>query len=199
MSENKIIDDLLYQSTELMNLRTILDKVGAYIYSKDLDGNYTYANSLVVELFGMPASEIYGKDDSHFFDLELSNQLQINDQKVMNENITIQQEEANYIKATGETRIYWTIKAPIFDENKEVIGMCGISTDITQQKKLESTLERESSLLKAILDNVDAHVYLKDSERRYVYANPKVAELLRKSPDNIIRPHRSRIAIERKR
>lgn len=31
-------------------LITVLNDVGAYIYMKDLEGNYTYANKLVLEL-----------------------------------------------------------------------------------------------------------------------------------------------------
>jgi len=51
-----------------------------------------------------------GKDDSHFFDLEISNPLRINDRRLMDHCETIESEEINIIKATGETRIYWTVK-----------------------------------------------------------------------------------------
>lgn len=186
MPDPKSIEDLLDQSTELLSLRSILDKVGAYIYSKDLEGKYTYANSLVCELFGADASEILGKDDSNFFDLVASNELQLNDRRVMDQGITIQQEEPTFIKATGKNCIFWTVKAPVLDENQEIIGMCGISTDITERKRLETALERESELLKTIMDNVDANIYMKDAKRRYVYVNPRVEELLGASANKII-------------
>jgi diguanylate cyclase (GGDEF)-like protein/PAS domain S-box-containing protein len=186
MSDSKIIDDLVNQSSELLSLRTILDKVGAYIYSKDLDGKYTYANSLVCELFGEEACDIIGKDDSHFFDLDASNELSVNDRNVMERGVTIQKEEVNVVKETGRTTVYWSVKAPVMDENKEIIGMCGISTDITDRKRLETTLERESEILKTVLNNVDAHIYMKDANHRYVYANPKVEELMATPVEKII-------------
>lgn len=186
MSDSKIIDDLVNQSSELLSLRAILDKVGAYIFSKDLDGKYTYANSLVCELFGEDACDIIGKDDSHFFDLDASNDIAVNDQRVMEQGITIQQEEVTFVKETGKTAIYWTVKAPVMDENNEIIGMCGISTDITERKNLETKLARESQILKTVLDNVDAHIFMKDSSHRYVYANPKVAELMATPAEKII-------------
>lgn len=186
MSDSKTIDDLVNQSAELLSLRAILDKVGAYIYSKDLDGKYTYANSLVCELFGKEACDILGKDDSHFFDLDASNELSVNDRNVMEKGVTIQQEEVTFVKETGRTTVYWSVKIPVMDENKEIIGMCGISTDITERKRLESKLSRESQILKTVLDNVDAHIYMKDTNHRYVYANPKVAELMATPAEKII-------------
>lgn len=36
----------------------------------------------------------------------------------------------------------------------------------------------QSVLLDTVLDNVDAHVYMKDQDRRYIYANAKMAEMI---------------------
>jgi diguanylate cyclase (GGDEF)-like protein/PAS domain S-box-containing protein len=59
--------------------------------------------------------------------------------------------------------------------------MCGISTDITERRRLENTVREQKLLLDSVLDNIDAYVYMKDAERRYRYANPKVAELYGRS------------------
>ena len=57
-----------------------------------------------------------GKDDTHFFDLELSNDLRENDNKVLKNGESIEKEEENIIKATGETRTYWSVKKPLYNE-----------------------------------------------------------------------------------
>jgi len=162
---------------ELLSLKTILNEIGAYIYTKDINGCYTFANDHVLELFQASLEEVVGKDDSHFFDLEISNELKKNDTRVLKNGEFIENEELNIIKATGETRIYWTVKRPIFNKDKEIIGMCGISTDITERKRLEQELKDKQNLLNIILNNIDAYVYMKDENRNFKYVNERVAKV----------------------
>lgn len=115
----------------LADASAVLDSLGVYVYTKDRDGNYVYANQPVQELFGHPLAEIVGKDDSAFFDLDRSNDLRRNDDAVMSSGETVHAREVDIVKETGEERIYWTIKNPIRNDAGEVIGLCGVSVDIT--------------------------------------------------------------------
>lgn len=133
---------------QIIGFRTVLDQIGTYIYAKDTSGLYTYVNQKVAALFGDTLENIVGKDDSYFFDLERANGLRLNDRLVIDEGKIIEQEEQNVIKATGEIRYYWTIKKPLLDDSGQIIGMCGISTDITQRKAMENTLTRKESHLR---------------------------------------------------
>lgn len=171
---------------QILSLSTILDEVGAYIYTKDLDGCYTYANAYVLKLFATRLEDTIGKKDSDFFDLERSNQLRAHDIQVMEHGETIEKEEINFIKATGERRIYWTVKKPIRNTHGQIIGMCGISTDITERKQIEQQLAEQNQLLETILNNVDAFIYMKDSNRHFHYVNQKTADLFDHPVDAII-------------
>ena len=55
---------------ELLSLRAVVNSIGAYIFTKDTQGRYTYANELACELFGRPLHEVVGSDDREFFELE---------------------------------------------------------------------------------------------------------------------------------
>lgn len=114
-----------------MNPQTILDALDIAVYSKDREGRYTYANRMVCDLFGAPLSEIVGLDDSAFFDLEEADDLKVNDREVMESGVTVSREERDVVKATGEERVYWTVKAPITDASGTVVGLAGVSIDIT--------------------------------------------------------------------
>ena len=114
-----------------MNPETILDALDIAVYSKDTEGRYTYANRMVCELFGAPLSEIVGLDDSAFFDLEEADDLKVNDREVMESGVAVSREERDVVKATGEERVYWTVKAPITDASGAVVGLAGVSIDIT--------------------------------------------------------------------
>ncbi len=171
---------------ELQGLRTLLDSLGTYIFTKDAKGRYTYVNSHVCALFQLPAEAIIGKDDYAFFDLDILDDLIQNDRLVLELGQTVEREETNLIRETGETRIYWSVKTPIRNAKGEIIGLSGISTDITQRKRLEKQVEEQRQLLDTVLNNIDAHVYMKDSERNFLYVNNKVAELFGKLPQEII-------------
>jgi PAS domain S-box-containing protein len=132
---------------QLRLLENMLTNVGAFIYAKDLNGCYVYANQAVLDLFNRPLNEVLGKDDSHFFDLPLSKQLKVNDNKVMTDGVTTENEETNVVKETGQTHIYRTVKKPLFNDNQKIVGMCGISTDITEEKKLQKIIRQQKKLL----------------------------------------------------
>ena len=99
-------DPVAQNSIELLGLREVVNSVGAYIFTKDILGRYTYANNLVCELFGVSLEKIIGRDDSAFFDLEVSSDLLNNDRRVMERGEKIEIEEKNIVKPSGETRYY---------------------------------------------------------------------------------------------
>ena len=171
---------------ELTRLRGLLDDIGAYVFTKDLAGRYTYANRYVLELFGRSLADTIGHDDSDFFDLNFSDQLRQNDRLVMEQGLTIEKEELNYIKSTGEQRIYWTVKKPLRDHTGQIIGMCGISTDITERKRLERELQRQQQLLETVLNNIDAFIYIRDEQHRFHYVNDKLVQLFGRPVSEIL-------------
>lgn len=171
---------------ELDHLKAIFNETDAYMFTKDLAGRYTYANQAVLDLFGCTLAELQGQDDRAFFDLEFSDTIQRNDRMVLEQQLAIAQEEINYLKSTGEKRCYWTVKKPIHDKDGNLIGLCGISTDITEHKLIEARMAEQHQLLEIILANVDAHIYMKDSLHRFLYVNQKVADLLGLPAEQII-------------
>ena len=49
---------------EVLGLRAVLNNLGAYVFTKDTQGRYTFANQQVCELFGQPLADIIGRDDN---------------------------------------------------------------------------------------------------------------------------------------
>ncbi|MGZ4954036.1 MAG: sensor domain-containing protein [Methylobacter sp.] len=141
-SDNASLQDMI------IGLRTVLDQTGTYIFTKDTAGRYTYINQMTQDLFGASFEDIVGKDDNHFFDLALANELRLNDRRVMDFGETIEREETNVVKTTGEKRIYWTIKKPLRNDQGQIIGLCGISIDITERKAMEHALHKSEAHLR---------------------------------------------------
>jgi diguanylate cyclase (GGDEF)-like protein/PAS domain S-box-containing protein len=151
--------ELISSQEIILGMKTILDKVGTFIFIKDIAGRYTYVNKRVQELFEKPYEEIIGQDDSHFFDLHRSDELMRNDRCVIEQGKTVEKEEKTIIKSTGEERIYWTVKKPVRNQQGEIIGMCGVSTDITKRKQEEIALYKLNKRLDFLLSSSPAIIY----------------------------------------
>ena len=175
MSDKENNIEALLLQVQVMS--SVLDNIGSYVYSKDLSGKYTYVNADVAKLFQTSVQDIIGKDDSHFFDLDISNEISQNDLKVIRHKAPLITEENNVIKSTGEVKTYQIIKKPILDNKGNVIGISGISVDITEKKALEAENQEQKYLLDVILDNVEAYIYMKDDNRHFRYVNDRVAKL----------------------
>ncbi|MBT0963580.1 response regulator [Denitromonas iodatirespirans] len=135
--------------TEAGRFREALDHVTAYIYMKDRDHRYVYANRPTLELFGVSAQALPGSPDTRFFPPETVERLHAIDDRVFAGERTT--EEIDTVDGQGRRRIYWEIKTPIYtDEHRDTVwGLCGISTDITARKLAEEALERARAAAEA--------------------------------------------------
>ncbi len=90
------------------------------------------------------------------------------------------------LQSDGKQAWLLTNKIPLHDEQGNVIGLLGTYEDITEQKHIEESLYRNEALLRDIVENVPAIVYVKDIEGRYTFANGKAAALSGKGWDEVI-------------
>ena len=121
-------------------LRTILDSVEAFIYIKDTQYRYVYANKKSCELFGQALHEVVGKEDSAFFDNVTTERLRKIDKKVIEEGQKVTHEEINTDKEGNMTTVFLSAKLPLIHEDGTIYGLCGVSTDITERKKTEELI-----------------------------------------------------------
>ncbi len=126
---------------ESTRFRNALDKISAFVFMKDRNHNYVYANQQTLDFFKCSADELYGKDDRYFLPAETLSQVVKNDNRVI-EFGEDYAGEVSLIVESGEKKFYWEIKTPIYDEidKSRVWGLCGITTDITEKRKSEELI-----------------------------------------------------------
>jgi diguanylate cyclase (GGDEF)-like protein/PAS domain S-box-containing protein len=115
-------------------LNTILDSVEAYIYIKDPELRYQYANRKVCELFGMPLAQVVGQTDERFFDAPTTANLRDNDRRVLLGE-RVETEEINRSPDGTIKQTYLSVKLPLRHPDGSIYALCGISTDISEHKK----------------------------------------------------------------
>ena len=128
-------DQALRENEKLLS--DILENVSAYIYVKDTQGRYLFANGLLRGLFDAPLGEIVGYDDYKFFDADTAAERREDDLRVLKGGETIQTEETSLNILTGLMAVYLTVKLPLRHEDGSIYALCGISTDITERKDIE--------------------------------------------------------------
>jgi diguanylate cyclase (GGDEF)-like protein/PAS domain S-box-containing protein len=145
ITERKQIEARIKEAlAESERFRRALDLVSAYIYMKNLQHRYTYANQLTLQLFGCSEAELVGSEDSRYFPSGTVKRLYEIDESVFCGHTS--REEIDIPDAANGHRVYWDVKAPIYESNKQeaICGLVGISTDITEHKELEAKLAHQA-------------------------------------------------------
>jgi diguanylate cyclase (GGDEF)-like protein/PAS domain S-box-containing protein len=122
-------------------LSDILESVTAYIYLKDTNGRYLFANRLLREWFSAPMEEIVGYDDNKFYDADTAARMRDEDLRVLQHGETLQSEETNLNMLTKVAKVFMTVKLPLRSEDGSIYALCGISTDITERKDIEEHMQ----------------------------------------------------------
>lgn len=123
-------------------ITNILRYTPAVVYIKDREGYYKLVNSRFEELFGVSADEVRGKTDYDIFPEEAAAMFQENDRRVLELARPIQVEEL--VPQEGGIHVYISVKFPLYAQDGTVEGVGGISTDITELKKIQEQLRRLS-------------------------------------------------------
>ncbi|MGF1500514.1 MAG: ATP-binding protein [Paracoccaceae bacterium] len=157
-----------------MRLKAIFDHAPVEIYLKDHKGRYLEINKQFERLFGVTNDAVRGKLPADVHDPELAERTRAQDLEVLRRGETITREEVAETK--GGTKVLYTIKFPLFDEEGEVSGIGAVVTDLTEQNMVRMrAMELERRLVDAVNSLPDGFV-LFDADDRLVTCNERYRE-----------------------
>jgi len=139
ISERKRAEEAI--SVERALLRTVVDTIPERIYAKDREGRFRFQNVANVKAHGVAAAgELIGKTVFDVFPPEVAARMEAEDRAIMESGAPIMDRE-RMVSGPGENpRWIASTKVPLPDGNGNIIGIVGVSRDITDRKRIEQEL-----------------------------------------------------------
>jgi two-component system, cell cycle sensor histidine kinase and response regulator CckA len=132
--------------------QSIVEDLPDMIFVKDAKHlRFVRVNKAAENILGLTREEMYGKSDHDFFAPEEADFFITKDREVLRNGKVLDIPEEPIHTANG-LRWLHTRKVPIFDKNGEPIFLLGISTDITERKRVEKALEDARQEIKHLED-----------------------------------------------
>ena len=156
VSELKELTDTLRCSEEAVRrsealLRAVLDNSPDPIFLKDRDSRLLLANPATFVVSGKSAEACLGKTDAEFYDDAAAGRaIMENDRRIMQSGQMEIVEET--VSGPTGTRVYLSNKAPYRDAEGQVIGLIGVTRDITERKRAETEAQRLAQQHQLALD-----------------------------------------------
>ncbi|MEO8451116.1 MAG: PAS domain S-box protein [Gemmatimonadota bacterium] len=122
-------------------LRQIIDTVPNFIFAKDADGRFILVNRAMAEAYGTTVENLLGKTDADFSRSEQEIQRRREtDLTAIHSGRPLHIPEEPVTRADGQVRWLETVKIPFTFSGTAVPAMLGVSTDITDRRRLEAEL-----------------------------------------------------------
>jgi len=159
-------------------IRAIFDNLEDRFYFKDRNSRILGGNKAWLEAVGASsADELVGKTDIDLYP-EIGKQLFDNEQRQMATDEVVRARECHTNPEDGSVRYLESVKCPMKNDDGEIIGVAGISRDVTTQVLHEKALEQakqeaeqSASFIRAIFDNLEDRFYYKDRNSRILGGN----------------------------
>ncbi len=131
-------------------LQDLMDNIPDVIYFKDRKGRLLLVNKAHAKGLGLKPEQVAGKTDFDFFPKERAKMMVKDDQHVFKTGKPIIDKIERATRADGVDNYVSTTKIPRFDEKGRVVGLIGITRDITRRMQLERIKERNAALEKKL-------------------------------------------------
>lgn len=153
-------------------ISSLLDNIPDIIFFKDKEGIYLGCNPHFAEFVGKRREDIIGKSDYDLFNKETADFFRYHDREIL-KLLKVRQNDEWITYPDGRRILIDTLKAPYYDQNGGLIGILGISRDITERYHAE----QEISKFKIMSDNAVEGKAIANLDGHLVYINKFLADI----------------------
>lgn len=155
--------------------QSLVENLPQFIYRKDVQGRFTFANRRFCVELGKTLKEIVGRTDYDFFPPELAEKYQADDQRVIKAGRLFETVE-EHTPPNGDKEYVQVVKSPVFDAHGKIIGTQGIFWDVTSRVRGEERLKKahtdlarsREDLLRTLADLQRSHNQLKEAQLQII-------------------------------
>ena len=185
ITERKRAEDALRRSQAL--LQAVFDTIPHAVFVKDLDGRYLAVNRAMAERWATRPEDAVGHKTiaGERRPAEESERTVRADRAVLDSGRGYEAMLATTL-LDGRKRVIRAIKNPLRDAYGNVVGLVGVSEDVTDKVRAEEELRAGQRLLQTVIDSLPQSIYVKDLEGRYQMVNTTVSERLGLAPADLI-------------
>jgi PAS domain S-box-containing protein len=179
---------------QIEQFTAILDNIADIVYVRDLDHRYLFVNRRFEEIFEIKREALIGNFGEKLFSAEVRAVWQENDREVYALNKEMKFEE--FAPHPDGLHNYISHKFPLYDTAGQPYALCGISTDITVQKKAEAENYKYIELLNfkaEVLGQLSTAIVALDNDYRIIYWNSSSEKMFGFSPEEALGRLRSEL------
>ena len=153
-------------------LRTLIDALPDVVFTKDAAGRFVTCNPAAVTLHGVEREDqVAGKTVFDCFPAEIAAPYHADDLAVMSGQSVMNREERS-VDSNGRPIWLLTTKVPLRDATNAVVGLIGVSRDITSRKQGEAERARLLAELQLQIERMPMAYFTTDRELRFTRWNP---------------------------
>ncbi len=183
ITERKLAEKELRESEA--RLRAILDNSPGMVFLKDTEGRYLHVNRQFIIAFHMTREQVLGKTDEAIFVAEQAAAFRANDLMALRAGVPREFEEVAMHDDGPHTSI--VSKFPLYGGDGKPYALCGISTDITDRKRMENALRHSEERYRSIFENAVEGIFQTSLDGKFVAVNPALARMYGyDSPEDMI-------------
>jgi PAS domain S-box-containing protein len=156
-------------------LKAVADGTTDAVFVKDREGKYLLANPATARFVGRADGDLLGRTDAELFDPDSARRLAERDQQVIAAGVA--RTDVEELTAAGVTRTYLATKAPYRDESGEVIGVIGITREVTDLKRSQESLRASEERLRLALRGAGGGAWDWNLETGDIWWSPELYDL----------------------
>jgi len=125
-------------------LRAIFENAPFEIVLKDTEGRITAVSRNIMNILGVDLEDTIGKTTADFFPEEVARIYIEADREVLRTGKVLQQEVVEHVG--GDVQHMLNSKFPLRGDDGEIIGICSLTTDLTEMRRMEAQLHHAQKM-----------------------------------------------------